>query len=233
MGDSKNLDLQIPRRSATLRTLVEDNLRKAIATGTFKPGERMIERDLCERMGVGRTSVREALRQLEAEGLVISYPHKGPVVASFSAEEVRQLYVIRAEMEGFCGREFARNGSREDIAKLIRAVDAFANAAQGDDQEALIESKTHFYAILAQGAGNIYVTQFLTSLHNRITLLRVASMRQPGRLPESLREIRLISEAIAAGEPERAEAACKRHIENAARIAIAQALLSQDKTANA
>ncbi|MBE9637237.1 MULTISPECIES: GntR family transcriptional regulator [Roseobacteraceae] len=231
MGDSKAQNLQIPRRSATLRSMVEDNLRKAIASGTFKPGQRMIERDLCERIGVGRTSIREALRQLEAEGLVVSYPHKGPVVASFSAEEVRQLYVIRAELEGFCGREFARHGSREDIAKLIRAVDAFDRAAQGDDQEALIETKTHFYDVLAQGAGNIYVTQFLTSLHNRITLLRVSSMRQPGRLPESVREIRLISEAIAAGEPERAEAACKQHIENAARVAIAQALTGQSNDA--
>ncbi|MFG6664827.1 GntR family transcriptional regulator [Sulfitobacter sp. 916] len=220
MSDMKAKDFQVSRRSATLRTMVEDNMRRAISSGHFKPGQRLIERELCETIGVGRTSIREALRQLEAEGLVVSYPHKGPVVASISADEMRQLYVIRAELEGFCGREFARNGSREDIADLVRAVDAFERAAKGDNQEALIATKTHFYNVLVQGARNIYVSQFLTSLHNRITLQRATSMQRPGRLPESVREIRLISEAIAAGEAERAEEACKQHIENAARVAI-------------
>ena len=72
---------QIPRQAATLRTMVEDRLRTAILTGHFETGQRLVERELCELFGVGRTSVREALRQLEAEGLVTTVPHKGPTAA--------------------------------------------------------------------------------------------------------------------------------------------------------
>jgi DNA-binding GntR family transcriptional regulator len=88
-------ELQIVRKSATLRLLVEDKLRSAIATGRFKPGQRLIERELCELTGVGRTSIREALRQLEAEGLVTTIPHRGPSVSTISLDEARQLYSVR------------------------------------------------------------------------------------------------------------------------------------------
>ncbi|MDF1749539.1 MAG: GntR family transcriptional regulator [Alphaproteobacteria bacterium] len=215
-------EFQVPRQAATLRLMVEQNLRKAIAYGHFKPGQKLVERELCELIGVGRTSVREALRQLEAEGLITNLPHRGPIVSKISLDEVRQLYVIRAMLEGFCGREFATHGTPEDIAKLVQAVDAFEAAADAADQEKLIETKTHFYDCLMRGGQNIYVTQMLTSLHNRITLLRMTSMNQPGRLKESVRELREIAKAISEGDCDEAEAACKRHIENAAIVAEAR-----------
>lgn len=215
------IDLQIPRQAATLRLLVEDKIRSAIAAGHFKPGQRLVERELCEQIGVGRTSVREALRQLEAEGLVVTVPHRGPEVSSISHDEARQLYELRALLEGFAGRNFAQNGSDASIAELGRAVDSFATAAQGSDRATLVAAKTRFYAVLMQGAGNVFVTQTLTTLHNRITLLRVTSMTQTGRLADSVAEIRAIFDAIVARDPDRAEAACKYHIAMAARIALA------------
>ncbi len=214
-------DLQIPRKNATLRYMVEEKLRKAIATGRFKPGERLIERELCELIGVGRTSVREALRQLEAEGLIRSYPHRGPVVSTISLAEAEQLYKIRGLLEGFCGAEFARNGTEAQIATLEAAVADFAQAATAGNRERLIDTKTAVYACLMKGAGNTFVEQMLTSLHNRVTLLRVISMTQEGRLPESVAEIREILAAIRARDSDRAQAACIRHIEEAARIALA------------
>ncbi|MBR1220397.1 GntR family transcriptional regulator [Bradyrhizobium sp. U87765 SZCCT0131] len=215
------INLQIPRQAATLRLLVEDKIRSAIAAGHFKPGQRLIERELCEQIGVGRTSVREALRQLEAEGLVVTVPHRGPEVSSISPDEARQLYELRALLEGFAGRNFARNGSDAAIAELGRAVDGFATAAQGSDRAALVAAKTRFYAVLTQGAGNVFVTQTLTTLHNRITLLRVTSMTQAGRLDDSVAEIREIYDAIVARDPERAEALCRNHIAKAAEVAMA------------
>ncbi|MGO4714631.1 GntR family transcriptional regulator [Bradyrhizobium sp. 2TAF24] len=215
------INLQVPRQAATLRLLVEDKLRSAIAAGHFKPGQRLIERELCEQIGVGRTSVREALRQLEAEGLVVTVPHRGPEVSSITADEARQLYELRALLEGFAGRHFAEHGSDAAIAELGRAVDGFATAAKGDDRAALVAAKTRFYAVLTQGAGNVFVTQTLTTLHNRITLLRVTSMTQSGRLDDSVTEIRAIYDAIVARDPDRAEALCKHHIAKAAEIALA------------
>lgn len=215
-----SINLQIPRQAATLRLLVEDRIRNAIATGHFKPGQRLIERELCEQIGVGRTSVREALRQLEAEGLVVTIPHRGPEVSSISYEEARQLYEVRALLEGFAGRGFAERGTDEAIAELGRAVTGFRKAADGDDRAALVAAKTHFYAVLMEGAGNVFVKQSLTTLHNRITLLRVTSMTQDGRLKDSVAEIEEIYRAIAARDGDGAEAACRRHIVKAAEVAL-------------
>lgn len=88
-------------RPETLRHQVENVLRQAITSGRFAPGARLIERELCETLGVSRTSVREALRRLEAEKLVRSVPHKGPVVAIMSKQEATELYAIRRLLEGF------------------------------------------------------------------------------------------------------------------------------------
>jgi len=93
-------NLQISKKNATLRLRVEDNIREAISSGSFRPGEKLVERKLCESMGVGRTSVREALRQLEADGIITSVPHRGPTVSTISIDEGRQLYELRALLEG-------------------------------------------------------------------------------------------------------------------------------------
>lgn len=213
-------DLQIARESATLRLQVEEKLRKAIANGRFKAGERLVERELCALLGVGRTSVREALRQLEAEGLIVTIPHRGPAVASISVKEARQLYEVRALLEGFAGRGCATHATPEQIAGLERAV-ARLEVAATEGGAALIEAKTDFYDRLLESCGNDVVRQILTGLHNRITLLRRTSMQHPGRLPRSLAEIREICERIAARDADGAERACIEHIRNAAEVALA------------
>ena len=92
----------------TVRSMVTQKLREAIMSGTLKPGQRLVERELCEMTGVSRPSIREALRLLEADGLVNTVPHRGPVVSTISLEEAKQLYTARAVLEGFAGRECAR-----------------------------------------------------------------------------------------------------------------------------
>ncbi|QCI69431.1 GntR family transcriptional regulator [Phreatobacter stygius] len=217
----ENMNLQIPRHAATLRLLVEERIRSAIASGHFKPGQRLIERELCEQIGVGRTSIREALRQLEAEGLVNTVPHRGPEVSSITYDEARQLYQVRGLLEGFAGRNFAEQGSEAEIAALGAAVERFAAAAAGTERGELIAAKTHFYAVLMDGAGNMFIKQMLTLLHNRITVLRVTSMTQAGRLADSVAEIRDIYEAIRTRNGPAAAEACQIHIERAAKIALA------------
>lgn len=214
------MDLHIPKQSATLRMAVEEKLRQAIVSGVFKPGQRLVERELCEMIGVGRTSIREALRQLEAEGLITTYPHRGPVVSAITYEEAFQLYKVRALLEGFSGQEMAERGSPEEIAKLEAAAAAFEQAALGSDQAVLIEAKTRFYDCLMEGGGNMFVRQMLTLLHNRVTILRVTSMMQPGRLQHSIEEIKDIVAAIKDRNGPRAAAACKYHIEMASKTAL-------------
>ncbi|AUX79368.1 MULTISPECIES: GntR family transcriptional regulator [Sinorhizobium] len=214
------MDLQIARKNASLRIQVEDKLRQAISSGRFQPGQRLVERELCELIGVGRTSIREALRQLEAEGLITSYPHRGPVVSTISYDEAVQLYRVRALLESFAGQEFAEKGSDEDIAALLNTVEEFAAAADRGSSTRIIEAKTAFYDCLMTGSKNVFVKQMLTSLHNRVTLLRLTSMTQPGRLQHSVSEIRGIAAAIQQRDGEKAAALCKQHIETAAKVAL-------------
>src|SRR3954447_14533312 len=112
----KRADLQSTLRIAdvpTVRSRVGQKLREAIMAGVFKPGQRLVERELCEMTGVSRPSIREALRLLEAEGLVSIVAHRGPVVSTISVEEAEQLYAARALLEGFAGRECARKKDPE------------------------------------------------------------------------------------------------------------------------
>lgn len=226
--DLGGMDLQIPKRSATLRTLVEDKIRQAISSGHFRPGQRLVERELCEIIGVGRTSIREALRQLEAEGLITTHAHRGPSVSVISLDEAEQLYAVRALLESYSGQEFALKGTDDDVARLEADVEAFASAAarceanpNPQTRRDLIEAKTAFYACLMEGSRNVIVHQLLKLLHNRVTLLRITSMTQPGRLAHSVEEIREIVAAIKARDGQLAADACRRHIERAAETAIA------------
>jgi len=213
-------NLQIPRQAATLRLLVEEKLREAISSGYFAPGQRLVERELCEMTGVGRTSIREALRQLEAEGLITTIPHRGPTVSTMTMEETRNLYEFRGLLEGYAGRRFAEIGTPAQVTALESAFKEFKAAAKRSDKKALLDSKTKFYAMLLEGGGNPFVTQTLTSLHNRISALRATSMTKSGRLKDSVVEIQQIVDAIKAGDGERAARACQRHIEIASHVAL-------------
>src|SRR5438552_16463065 len=93
-------DMRVVRNTVTLRQQVLEVLRGAILNFQFKPGDRLIERELCEMTGVSRTSVREALRHLESEGLVQNLPNKGPMVATVTADEAREIFEVRRVLEG-------------------------------------------------------------------------------------------------------------------------------------
>jgi DNA-binding GntR family transcriptional regulator len=214
-------DLQVNRQRVTLRLRVEDKLRAAIASGRFAPGQRLIERELCTLLGVGRTSIREALRQLDAEGLVSTVPHRGPVVSTISPEEAEHLYAVRALLEAYAGRKFAERRRPEDVAAMTAAVARLEKAAAEGDLRSLIEANNQFYRALTDGCGNPVLGQMLSTLHGRMSLQRISSMRQPGRSMASVAELREILEAITAGDTEAAEVACRRHVQAAARAALA------------
>ncbi len=213
-------DLNVSREATSLRLLVENRLRSAIGSGVFKPGQRLIERELCEQTGVGRTSIREALRQLEAEGLVTTIPHRGPIVSTMTAEEAAQLYDLRGLLEGYAGRECAKRRDPAIIARLRAEFKQMSAVAGHDDRSDLLAAKTKFYAALLEGCGNIFVERFLNMLLNRVTVLRMTSMTQANRIDKSLSEIETILVAIESGDEDGAERACVQHIQNAAAVAL-------------
>jgi DNA-binding GntR family transcriptional regulator len=217
----KRVKLQSTLRIAdvpTVRGMVAQKLREAIMSGTLSPGQRLVERELCEMMGVSRPSIREALRLLEADGLVNTVPHRGPVVSTISLEEARQLYAARAILEGFAGRECARLHDPDVVRRIGAALTKLKAAATKQDLVACLEAKTEFYAALIGGCRNSFIERMLKPLHDRITLLRITSMSQPKRINKSLREVTGIWRAIQDGDADLAERRCIDHV-NAAAIA--------------
>lgn len=225
-------DLQVVRQAATFRRQVEDKLRGAIASGRFQPGQRLVERELCELIGVGRTSIREALRQLEAEGLVLTIPHRGPAVSTITSAEAGELYAVRALLEGDAGKGFARHHDGAQLLALQNSIALIKRAAEQTDQGLMLEAKTAFYQVLMDGCGNRFIKQFLMTIHNRVNLLRVKSMMEPGRSVHSLAEINEIYEAVAARDGDRAAVACSNHIRAAAAIALRMLGSEQGPTPN-
>lgn len=216
------MDFKVCKRNSTLRGQVEDNIRAAIREGHFVPGQRLVERELCELLDVSRTSIREALRHLEAEGLINVVPYKGPTVAVMGKEEAQQLYELRALLEGYAGEQFALIGSEELKTKLRSALSEFERIAELETSGDLLVAKAGFYNLLLKGCGNMFVSQTLELLYNRIAFLRMTSMSQPGRLKHSLSELRAIVAAIQAGEGVTAGNACRLHIHNAAKAALSE-----------
>ncbi len=114
----------------TLRAQVENTLRKAIISGELSPGEKLIERELCQMLGVSRQSLREAMRKLEAEKLIVIVPHRGPEVASMSIDQARELFALRQLLESYAAQEFTIHASDQQIKELIKTVKRLKEAVK-------------------------------------------------------------------------------------------------------
>jgi DNA-binding GntR family transcriptional regulator len=215
-----DVSMRISSVAAPVRSQVAATLRSAILAGRFKPGERLVERELCELTGVSRPSVREALRELEAEGLISNVPNRGPVVARVTREDVAHIYEIRGVLEGLAAQLFAKRASNAQLRQLERAVDAFERASSSGDVDRLIETKGEIYRILFEGAGNTVLPQLVRTMTARVNFLRRVSLASRERLPASVEEIRAILEALRRRDPDAAFAASLRHVENACAAAL-------------
>ncbi len=212
--------LKVSKSPTTLRQQVLDALRRAILEFRFKPGDRLVERELCELTGVSRTSVREALRHLESEGLVQNIPNKGPSVAKVTPEDAQHIYEVREALEGLAGRLFAERATAKEITALQRALKQLKEAfATGDTREIVAEA-TRFYDVMLEGCGNDLIRDMIRSLHARVVFLRGTSMSQPGRAPGSLGEMTKIVDAICRRDADAAEDACQEHVRRARDAAL-------------
>lgn len=216
----RDTTLRVAPVAAPLRAQVVRNLREAILNRTFEPGERLREKELCELTGVSRTVVREALRQLESEGLVMLIANVGPVVAKITAVEAQDLYEVRAVLEALAARRFAVEASDEEIEELSATVDDIERVAQSGEIGELLAHKEEFYAVLLQGASNAVLSAQLGSLRARIGYLRATSLQRPARSAETVAELRDLLAAIRRHDAGAAAELSTRHVEKAAEAAL-------------
>lgn len=211
--------LRITPVAAPIREQVLANLRGAVLDGRFGPGQRLVERELCELTGASRSSVREALRQLESEGLVETVPNRGIVVARVSAKDAADLYGVRAALESLAARLFTERAGPDLRRQLDDALERIASAAAAHDHAAMLAAKRRFYDVLLRGADNDYLLDMLSRAHARVHQLRATSLSRPGRPQESVAELRDLVDAVNRSDAEAAARAAGLHVAAAPRAA--------------
>lgn len=228
----RRVDLRI--RPKTVQQLTVEKLRSAIVEGVFKPGERLIEVDLCEMLGVSRPSVREALRSLEAERLVSIIPNRGPQIPVLTWRDASDIYRVRMLLEGEVAALAAQHATPADIRKMNTALTTFAKADKAGDAEGRLASTAMLYDEMIRLCDNSIIEETLRGLYARVNFLRSRSMSLPGRAPNSLAEMKAIVASVEAGDVETARAAAIEHVRQAhatARIVFESSLDDESSAA--
>lgn len=199
----------------SLRTKIYHTLKNAILDGVYKPGESLIEMKLAKELGVSRTPIREALRQLELEGLVTSIPNKGVIVEGVSPQDVEDIYTIRKMIEGLAARWAAEKISDEQLKEVKDILDLMEFYTEKGNTEKLSELDSRFHDIIFQASNSRPLESVLTNFHQFIQRARTVSVKAKGRAVHSLEEHRKIYEALAAHDADAAEKAMTEHVGSA------------------
>jgi DNA-binding GntR family transcriptional regulator len=214
--------------TVTLRDMVQERMRDAIIEGHFKPGERLIERPLCEQMGVSRTVVRETIRYLEAEGLVKIIPGRGPIVAKMNWQDAHQIYEIRRMLETSAARNCAENITPSRAKRLQNALNKLGEAMENKTPGTLFRATSKFYAEIFEGANHHVALEIVQRLNGRISRLRMMTLSSTDRERAGLDHMNSICDAIISGNAVAAAAAIDSHLNDT--TAIAQRLLQNQQS---
>ncbi|MGI6065118.1 MAG: GntR family transcriptional regulator [Bacillota bacterium] len=198
-----------------LREIVFDTLREAIINGNLKPGERLMEVQLAEEMGVSRTPVREAIRKLELENFVVMIPRKGAYVAGISLKDIADVYEVRAALESLAAGLAAERITEDELEKLERLLIAVAEAAERSDLNEWVQKDTEFHDIIYKASRNDRLVQIVNNLMEQIHRFRSTSLAYPGRMKIAVEEHKKIVEAISERNVPLAQSLAQEHVENA------------------
>ena len=203
-----------------LRELVCEHIRQAIIGGIFTPGERLMEIQLAEEMGVSRTPVREAIRKLELEGFVVMIPRRGTYVADISIKDINEVYEIRTALDILAAGLAAERINDDELEEMQRLLVEIGTYIEKGDMEKIVEIDSAFHDVLYRASRNERLVNIINNLREQITGLRGRSMNYPGRLVSTLDEHRAIVDSIAQRNPEKAQKAVRMHLENAERTLL-------------
>ena len=205
-----------------------ERLCDEIRSGKLPPGSRLRETEIAARLAVSRTPVREAIRRLEAEGLVDHLPRSGAVVRKLDYPELMELYEMRTVLEGTAARLAARAASPVELEELV-AINDEMRAAAGRPGE-VIGLNRQFHKLLLDAARNRFLLRAMATVENTLLILGTSSMAMPDRACEAVEEHREVLDALLARDGTAAEAAMRRHMERAqfARLRILRRANAED-----
>jgi len=221
----------VKRNAAPVREQAANNIREAIIDGLYAPGQRLYEKELCERTGVSRTSVREALRQLEAEGIVKMIPNQGPSVASLTLEEARENYEVRGALESYAFKLFNERATSSQLKEIVGFFSQLCKAYKVGKSGDIVKLKDQFYDLLIDGCGNNLIRPFLRSINARTAFLRKITLSGSNRQSKSIEEIKKIIEHLKNKDGEAAYQASLAHVAQAQTVALK--ILEEDSVCGA
>jgi DNA-binding GntR family transcriptional regulator len=196
-------------RHQTLREQILETIREAILSGNLKPGEKVAEPELAERFGISRTPIREAFRQLEAEGYLTVIPRKGAVVAALSERDVQEFYAIKSILEGYAASLAAPKLSDKELQKLETINKKMEKLAEAGDIKAFFKVHNEFHDVFVRASGNSKLFELIQQLGLKFSRLRMASLSVVGRMHISVVEHEKLLEAFRRHDAEEAEKTVK------------------------
>ena len=197
-----------------LRDVVFNTLRQAILRGELKPGERLMEIQLANKLGVSRTPIREAIRKLELEGLVLMIPRKGAEVAEITEKSLRDVLEVRRALEELAVQLACEKITKEEIRELERVAKEFQQVVKSSDITEIAEVDVRFHDIIYTATDNQKLIQLLNNLREQMYRYRVEYLKRDGVFPQLIAEHEAIIRHIENNEKEKATEVMCRHIDN-------------------
>ena len=216
--DGDGLGIRALDRSLSRSDLVYSTLLEAIRKGEIKPGERVTEEEIAQKLSVSRTPVRAALQSLQARRLIVTAPGRGLMVAELDTQQVLELYAMRAVLEGAAARFAAQHASEGEIAYLEQLVNEFAET--GSSPASLAKLNVRFHQTIYAASRNRYVQEALNNFEDALSLLQSTTFSLPERQAAAYAEHGEIVSAIALHDSEAAERAARHHIGEAQKARI-------------
>lgn len=201
-------------KSSSLRAKVFKSIRQDILVGKYQRGEELTESGLAASLGVSRTPVREALRQLELEGLVELVPNKGAFVTGISDKDIQDIYEIRSRLEGLCARWAAKNITQEQLDEMEEILYLTEYHVRKEHYEQLSELDGRFHELLYEASHSRIMAHELSGFHQYVQLARKQSLKNSKRSLRSNEEHQRILEALKAHDEDLAEKLATEHILN-------------------
>ncbi len=204
-----SLDEYLPLRDVVFKTL-----RQAILTGELKPGERLMEIHLANHLGVSRTPIREAIRMLELEGLVMMVPRKGAEVSRISKQDISDVLEVRSSLDALAVRLACERITSEELQKLEKAFRTFKQSVRLGDLSKVADADVEFHNIITHASKNKRLVQMVNHIAERIYRYRIEYIKDTGTHAQLIEEHEAILNCVKAGDEGAAEQAILNHIRN-------------------
>lgn len=216
-----NLSMQM-NEFLPLRDVVFNTLRQAILTGELKPGERLMEIHLANKLGVSRTPIREAIRKLELEGLVTMIPRRGAEVAQITEKSMNDVLEVRRALDVLCAELACERITEEELGRLKQACDTFEASVRTRDVKKVAKADVELHDIIVQATGNQRLIQLINNLSEQMYRYRFEYIKDISQHQRLIDEHRMIYEGIVKKDKEAASQAAHVHIDNQKKAIIAQ-----------